>query len=224
MVVVIMGILTTLMPTVIAPIEYQSRVTGYPNPTYAAPVTLEAVPTVTSEDEIQPSGGYYKRFRRSFKIDASLTADPSLAITDPTQGDILADSDGFTWTVVKVHRGFISSTVGCVRFTVGPDQVDWRQTNQQTNAFGDRITDPNTFPLGGVLACRVQPADNTILDQFGKRGAMQHYAVYVLSDAKFTYGDLLIQTNANNRKFIIRDWRSREDIQNAMTILAEVLP
>jgi len=200
-------------------VTYGVRVQGFPTQGYTFYPGIKAFATPESLDEIQPSGGYYRRYRKSYKL---RLADLTFNGITPVLGDGIID--GKSWIVVRSHKALANWTAGCVAFTIGPDQVDWRQTSQQTNVFGDRITDPNTFPLGGVFPCRVQPADNTILDMFGKRGALQHFVVYLLTDEKFTYGDLFIQTNANNRKFVIRDWRDREDIQNAMMVLCEVLP
>jgi hypothetical protein len=198
---------------------YTRQALPYPQQ-YTFTGTIDAFKTIVSKDEDEPSGGFYVKYKCSFKI-GILSAD-AIGVA-PKPGDKISDSDG-DWIVTSTHRGLTSIACGCLRMTVGPDQVDWRKVAQNTNVFGDRITDVTMFPLGGVFPCRVQPADNTILDQFGKRGAMQHYVVYVLTDEQFTYGDLLIQTNAANRKFVIRDWRSREDIENAMMVLCEVLP
>ena len=118
--------------------------------------------------------------------------------------------------------------VGCVRFEIGadlstPQHVQWLQVTQTTDSFGDRITNSANFPVGGTFQCRIQPADNDILDLFSKRGALQHYIVYILDDVQFTYDDLLVDTS-DSRKFAVRDWRSRQDIQNAMVILCEIQP
>lgn len=199
---------------------YRVRATAFPA-TYGPTNGMSLIQTIASDAEPVASGGFYQQIRCSFKLSL---LDLSAAGITPVMGDQVTDPDGNAWIVVKSHKGSASWSVGAVRFIIGPDRVDWKKLNQTTNAFGDRITDPNTFTIGGVFSCRVQPADNTILDMFGKRGALQHYVVYLLSDQQFTFGDLLIQTNAANRKFIIRDWRSREDIQNAMVILCEVLP
>lgn len=207
-----------LMQTVA--VSYYVRLSAFPA-VYQSSAQVAVFQVIASQAEAAPSGGFYEQLRCSFKIKL---ADLSASSITPALGDKVTDAAGFDWIVVDSHKGLASWSVGAVRFVVGKDEVDWRQVNQQTNVFGDRITDPATFPLGGHFVCRVQPADNSILDLFGKRGAVQHYIVYLLSDQQFTFGDLLIETTNANRKFVIRDWRSREDIQNAMLILCEVLP
>lgn len=205
------------LPNLLSGSYYQRTSTGFPQ-TYAAPVTCPYKATRVSLAEDQPSGAYYKRFRTSFKLPQDVLAD------DPVIGDKFTDAEQVDWIVIDFHRGLANLSLGCVLLSVDSHSVEWRKVKQQTNVFGDRVTARNNFDSGGTFNCRIQPATNDVLDIFGKRGLLGHYIVFTLADEQFKFGDLLVDHDDNDRTYVIRDWRSREDIQNANMILCEVQP
>ena len=104
------------------------------------------------------------------------------------------------------------------------NQVDWRRVNQTTNVYGDRITDPTTFPLMGHYPARIQPARAEVLDILGKRGLLNHYEIYVLPDLALSYGDLIIDTLNGNLAYKVVSWDSKQDLACALRIIAELVP
>jgi hypothetical protein len=148
---------------------------------------------------------------------------------DPTSGDTIVDGSGVAHVVLKVGGGFSGSAwrVSTRRAKIWGyyNTIDWYRISQTTNDYGDRLASLANFTLmAAAVPARIQPATPDVLDILGKRGLLNHYAVWVLPDWDLTYGDILVDTKNGNAQYKVVGWKNKEELAEALLILATKQP
>ncbi len=188
--------------------------------------------TVTDAKRLQqdvreraPSLGRYIGDRADWRLPRSTglnSADP------PIPGCFIKDSTNLVFSVLAVDTALYNGCYKCQTITLNVygDTVQWFPVDQQTNRFGDRITNLaqqiSQPPAATFTSAWIQPIDADEEDILGKRGLTQRFYVYLLTELDLTKGDVF--QDQDGFVYEIEHWESKKNLDSAFTVLCRIQP
>lgn len=136
---------------------------------------------------------------------------------EPKPGDEILATD-YSFKVISVQKPIFNSFWGLDTIKLDiteelKDMVTWYRQTDGENDYGDKIMTPTI--LSDNLAARVQPDPAHIGDMLGKRGSIERYLVYTLSDQEPQYGDYFtIVGESPQYTYKVVGWHGRKSLED----------
>ena len=135
-------------------------------------------------------------------------------IYTPKVGDYIIDGENIGYIITSVRRPVFSDYWGISTVSphiVGGDYLIPRKASETTDEYGDRKI---TYTNGVTILGWVQPTTQTVEDMFGKRGFIEDYAIYMLTNSNIVYGDLILDPEGTEYEiYEVNDSKKIDELQ-----------
>lgn len=190
------------------PVTYYSRTNTAGTGTFATVNLTKAIKLDTKTYEAYGSWGVYVKTIVDFDLRTQ-----DFTTYAPAVGDYMVDDESLSYIVISVRRPVFGDYwgVSCVcPHLVGGTTVSHMIAVETTDEFGGRVI---AFANGASLLGWVQPTSNKVMDMFGKRGWVEDFDIWTITNLDVKYGDLITCGSTDYEIYEVNNSRKIDELQ-----------
>lgn len=189
-------------------VSYYSRTNTAGVGTFNLIPLTKAIKLDTTTRERYSSWGVYVQTIVDFDLRTQ-----DFTLDTPAVGDYMVDDELLAYMVTSVRRPVFGDYWGisCVcPQLVGASTITHHIANEVTDEYGGRTI---TFVNGSTLLGWVQPTNNSVTDMFGKRGFIEDYNIWTITNLDVKYGDVIECLGVDYEIYDISKQRQIDELQ-----------